>query len=57
MEICWFYANLVCNGAITIQSSVRQGRKHGVQGANAVNITIYDSFVHLSAILGAFTQY
>ena len=52
-----FSINLVCTGDVFSQSSVQQGRKCGVQGAEAVDITIGDHFVHFSKRLGALPQY
>ena len=42
----WFSANLVFTGAVPIQSSVRQGCKHGVQGTEDFYITVGDNFMY-----------
>ena len=41
---------------VTIQSSVQQGRKHGVQGDEVIYITVGDNFLYYAAQLGALTR-
>ena len=47
-KIISFLLTLFVTGAVTNQSIVRQGRKCGVQGSEAIDITGGDSFVHSS---------
>ena len=55
MVIFQIYVNLVRTGDVTIQSSVRQGWKLGVEGAKAVVIAVGDNFIHSDTRLGDFT--
>ena len=51
-----FPSALFVSGTETSHSSVRKGCKHGMQGAEVVDITVGDHFVDLAAWLGAFHQ-
>ena len=47
----WFYTNLVLTGAVPSQLSLQQGQKIGVQGLEAVDLTVGDNFLHFYARL------
>ena len=50
---CQFSINLVRTGAVPSQSIVQQDRKRGVQGAEAIDLTVGDNFLHSAARLSA----